>query len=293
MIDGDVHVHPLPFVDRSPTSSEILWLQQAISTFNDGSGDPTKFGDFVPNWRDYERILRQFFDGVAPEGKQIYDVFVPRQESGSWIGISVKSKKIASYKRFSKTLKAYFELANSPQKMWEGLDERGVNAGVWGDPEHADRLGSSLLDVIEVWHGLAFEQFKPPEKRTCTLIDTDSSRYISVSYSDPGVNQRRLFRIDSFMMKLQRAARWQYRKPTRGAIRSIQGLDEDGESLWDWYPDAGGQLKYYPRFDDSVFGTGTFETLNPGQAENLEDKMSKYWPGTSSVRETAANYLHQ
>ncbi|MEM1213196.1 MAG: hypothetical protein AAGI68_12970 [Planctomycetota bacterium] len=270
----------LPFLDRPPTASEVIWLQCAFSTFADGSGDPRKAGDTIANWRDYERVFRQFYGGVAPEGKQVYDVFIELDTPGHWAGLSIKSKCLGQYSKFPFAEQAYLELTNSPRKMWGGLSVYGLHESDWGNPDKAQEIGSHLLDVVTSWHDDAKDFFRPPDGKTCSSIEPTDSIYLNVSYSEPNKQMRRSYRIDAFDMRLMRPDTWVYRPGKNGQIRSIMGM-LNGNTIWDWYANSGGQLKYYPPFSAAHFSTPIFDTLNPGQAENLEDKMTKYWPEMS------------
>lgn len=271
----------LPFLDRAPTTGEANWIQAAVSSFSDGTGDPTSFGDTIPNWRDYERLFAEFFGGVAPEDKQVFDVFVP-VEDGEWVGISVKSKCLGPASKIE-TLDAnrriYIELSNSPQKLWNGVAAFGVNPNHWAKPSHASDLGEALLCTVENWHKEAHTKFAPPKHcEECLKIDLDRSIFLNVSYSKPR-NGVRLFQVHSFDLQLERPSGWTYRAPKNSQVKSIMGTAKTGSgNIWDWYPNAGGQLKYYPLASSARFQTSIFPLLKAGKALPIEKKMEQYWP---------------
>ena len=280
----------LPFIDRDPTTAEVEWLRAAISTFADGSGDPAKHGDTIPNWRDYERILAIFYGGHGPEDKQVFDVFLPASAAGggeAWVGLSVKSKCLGGPRKIEAldgSGRTYMELANSPQKIWDGLAAADIRPEDWGDPERAAALGDGVLGVVEGWHRDAHERFVPPVYAGAPrLIDLKQSAYLTVSYSTPSATSGRLFQLHSFPMTLKRPAAWHYRAQRYGQVKSIRGVDSDGKSLWDWYAHSGGQLKYYPTAASARYRSPIFTLLETAKAFGLEEKMAAYYPGMAGV----------
>ncbi len=279
----------LAFVDREPTQDETQLLELAFSTFCDGSG-MTKEGEYSrPGWRDFERAIGEVLGGTTPEGKQVFDVFVPDAQAANVdVGLSIKSKELTRKHAIGDLEsggRVYMELANSPAKFWASLSKQGIEESDFGTAS-AQTIGESILATVESWHHEAKQNHSPKDRE----LDLARSVYLTVSYSKPRANQERRYQVHSFPMDFPKGIKWQYRKRNSGPVRSIMGFDpqKQDEVIFDWYPLSGGQLKYYPVAETALYRTPSFTLLKP-DSETILKKVARYWP--DSIREEASGYV--
>ncbi|MEH6697275.1 MAG: hypothetical protein V7672_01110 [Brevundimonas sp.] len=243
----------LPFVTRPPTDAEMKLLNLMISTFTDGSGNQREAdGSSRAGWRELERVFAEFLTGAMHhEDKHVFDVIAPDwHEPKTHYGISVKSKQLTGrrtpFERHPDAT-AYLEIANSPAKMWEGITSRtGLVSGHFERREEAQAIGDALLQTIAGWKTAAKGIYEAQNRGVELAIP--NSIYLNVSWS-PFNGDRRNLHLCSFPMTFP-AVQWVY-----GSQRCLRGIDPryPGVALFDWYALSGGQLKYYPRFTDSLF----------------------------------------
>lgn len=279
---------PLAFIDRDPTQDETQLLVLAFSTFCDGSG-MTKEGEHSrPGWRDFERAIGEVLGGTMPEGKQVFDVFVPDAKLRNCdVGLSIKSKELSRKNAIGDLAtsgRVYMELANSPAKFWADLSKQGIVESDFGTAS-AQTIGDSILTTVESWHREAERNHIPKGRK----LDLARSVYLTVSYSKPRANQERRYQVHAFPLDFPKGIKWSYRKRKNGPIRSIMGFDpqKTDEIIFDWYPLSGGQLKYYPAAKTAKFKTKSFVLLKP-VSETILKKVSRYWP--DSIREEGTGY---
>jgi hypothetical protein len=266
-----------PLINRDPTTDEAKLLMLAMSTYRDGTGqEREKDGSTRPGWRDFERIFAEVLGGSAPENKDVFDVVVPAgPDTPVCFGVSLKSKQLArvsAIEDLEENGRVHMELANSPAKFWEAIFNRGFREAHFTEMKNANEIGNTVLDVVEKWHHEA--KIKYERENPGTDLQLESSVYITVSYSraTPGVGRQ--YQVHSFNLDFPRNIRWEYI-----SNRCLRGYDDrfENEVVFDWYGLSGGQLKYYPRANESIYKTESFTLLKPTHISIIE-KAEAYWP---------------
>jgi hypothetical protein len=254
------------FITRAATQGELEQLKLFMSTFTDGSGYERNLGGSTrPGWRDFERIIAELLAGRAPEGKGIFDIIVNSDEDvGVKFGVSVKSKGFSKNK-FRALLsegRVYMELCNSPAKLWQPLKEKGIHEQHFTTKDFADEMGDSILSTIHSWY----------ENSRIVGIDLDNSIHMTVSYGqlDNGVTA---YQIHTFKLNFPEGIIWKFKSE-----KCLCGYDPDypEEVLFEWYGLSGGQVKYYPRVNSSLFHSNQF-TLVQAQIFSIAQKAEMYW----------------
>jgi len=271
----------LPLVERKLTAGEIIWFQHAFSIFTNGSGSETeKDGTTRIGWRQMERVVAEFFKGKGDEDKSFFDVVAP-YKSNKDIGISVKSKTLSKnqFDLLSTTGRTYMELTNSPQLIWDSLRQHHLSRADFKDPKKSGEIGNAVLDTVESWGLQAAAVY--PSVFPGRILDLDKSLYLCISMSAPipcapkllktiPINRR--FHIHSYKMQLPRPVKW-----TKHTELCIRGWDVNGNALYDWYAESGGQLKYYPPTSDAIFASGIINTTIVPPL-SLAQNLKMYWP---------------
>lgn len=266
-----------PFITRPPTPDELEYIRLAFSTFCDGSGmTMLENGQTVPGWRDIERALAATLGGIAPEGKQIFDVFLPSTENPAVVyGVSAKSKELSRKTAIADLEgdgRVYMEMANSPAKFWALLRPTGVTESDFLAQRHAEKIGPAVLNLVEKWHqeDAAKYAMENPGK-TISLAD---SAYLTVSNSKGRKAVPRQYQIHSFDLSFPAGITWKF-----NSSACLRGFDPSfpDEVLLDWYGLSGGQLKYYPRASTARYKSPPFTLVAPHQLD-LVAKIARYWP---------------
>ena len=263
---------PLSLPDRAdlhvPTPREVEKIRVILSIFQDGTGQ-LKSGDAtLPGWRDFERAAAVAFDGEAPEGKQILDIFfrTPSAE-GKYYGVSCKMKQI----KVNDAERAYIELSNALKSFWRELEKRGLERNNYR--QHPLEVGKIVVNLVKEWHKL----IKIPGKGRVE-IDKNRSFYLILSWDDANG----LYQLHQLPLELPDPAtlRWEFPMNSRGEQNRLVGYEERGR-LFEWYGEAGGQLKYYPRFSTALWKSGSFtlESLPSNSTPyTLLGKVEVYFP---------------
>lgn len=263
----------LTFVDRNPTQAEIEKLRLVLSTYQDGSGQlVTKNGKTLPGWRDFERAFAATFGGKAQESKFIFDVLLTDAERpGIHYGISCKMRRTLS--DTFRTGRVTLELSNSSGQFWRALEQRGLNQQNYKDKPNL--AGEVLIDVVREWHdAVGFERGGS--------IDLSKSLYLALSWNKSG--QYQLFKF-ALALPNSNTLQWDFpNAESNGEIRvgrRLRGKDEIG-TLFEWYGESGGQLKYYPLASNAPWTSDIFQ-LEPLPEENVERygvlaKAQAYFP---------------
>ncbi len=263
----------IPFVDRDPTEKEFERFRLILSTYQDGSGQQaSKSGNTLPGWRDFERAVALAFGGIAQESKYIFDVLIPDpgREKISF-GVSCKMRRTLNDTR--RNGRVTLELSNSSGKFWAGLREHGINQQNYKDQPVL--VAQTLLALVESWHqDVGLEKWGP--------VDLSKSFYLALSWNPQGEYQ--LFK---FALLLPDVATLKWDFPivnSNGEVkvgRRLRGQDASG-TLFEWYGESGGQLKYYPLAKNALWKSEIFhlETL-PGDWESKHGILAKardYFP---------------
>lgn len=255
----------LPFADRPPTPAELERFRLILSTYLDGSGMRVIGGDSYPGWRDFERSVAAAFNGLAPEAKGIFDVLLPDPDRISTYG-GISCKMRGEYRRLEVHGRVTLELSNSAGKFWDGLATIGLNQGNY-KTRPAD-VGAKLLELVHQWHeelGIA----------NGGNVDLGRSCHLSLSW-----NPRGQYQLHQFPLDLPDPATLTWTFPVvRGVVgRSLRATDATG-TLFEWYGESGGQLKYYPLVANAVWQSDIF-TLEPLVAGDygISKKAEVYFP---------------
>lgn len=248
---------------RILTAKEVERLRLILSTYQDGSGMlPQKGGPTLPGWRDFERTVAIVFGGEAQENKAIFDVLVPKartQRSSINFGISCKMRR--ELNRLEKTGRVSFELSNSSGYFWSRLQSQGINPKNYLKKPAA--VGKTLIELVESWHhAVAIQQGG--------VVDLNESFYLVLSWSKRGFYQLHQFAVH---MPKPGSLKWRF-----STSRCLKGDDEDG-TLFEWYGESGGQLKYYPLARNAIWCSQQFR-LEPisGLKGGILVKASTYFP---------------
>ncbi len=236
------------FRDRDPTPHELERLRLVLSTFQDGSGnvrmaDGTKRAD----WRQVERAIAEVFDGETAENKGVFDALFAVDGSLPF-GLSIKTSRRRGDDR------VLMELANSPRKFMLAAEREGVD---WN--EGVEKTGAVAVREISSWHHQLDRE-----------VDVARSRYAVLTHDTKKVE----FELFSFELALPdpKTLRWEIRG------EAVVGRPAEGRPpLFEFYPRAGGQVKYYPAGDAALYRSGVFRLETP-PAMTLLERAAEYWP---------------
>lgn len=248
----------LPVRDRPFTAQELERLRLLLSLYRDGSGQLLKKYGYMPDYRDFERCTAYVCSGDTTESKAVFDVLVPGGAGRLDYGISCKMTAVQR--------KSWFiEMSNSSKKFHDALNGAGVS---WKtDPIEA---GPILVRLVESWHQAVKDE-----------VELAGSRYLLLTHDARWAE----FEIACFDLDLQRRdldAEIEWVTEGQHGPSTVAGYIEDDEGnrhrLWQFYANAGGQLKYYPLFGWEEWRTGSFRLEEP-PTHDLADRVREYWPG--------------
>lgn len=266
-----------PFILNSPSPSDIERLRLLISVFRDGTGNQRETASTSrADWRQLERCVAEYVGAIGGEDKQIFDVIAPNKSNNKlFYGLSVKSKQlpIKGFDLLRSTGRVYMEIANSPAKFWDVLNEElSLREDDFRSQKYAEKIGNCILDTVERWHLEGKSNFEKTNANS--TLDIASSFYFCISLSQPvdGVETR--FRVDTFELKYPKNLIWKYK-----SSKCLSGFDPSNpsESVVDWYALSGGQLKYYPKAADAKFRSPEF-TLHTPEILSITARAKLYWP---------------
>lgn len=262
----------LAFVDRPPTPEEFERFRLILSTYQDGSGMlAMSDGSTLPGWRDFERTVAAAFGGVAQEDKSIFDVLIPGVNGKTQCGISCKMR--GELNRLEKDGRVTIELSNSIKKFQDYLVAKGIKPEKY--VTRASQVGAALIDLVEQW------------KRDASIeqggrVDLTKSCYLTLMYNRAGLYQVHWFRLT---LPDPAKLRWYYPKIKKNDKMQIAGHlngdDENGGRVFEWYSRSGGQLKYYPLAKDALWASERFrlESIPLDRSTiNLAAKARMYFP---------------
>lgn len=265
----------LPFATRAPTCEEVNLLRLMLSTFKDGSGNETESdGTTRAGWREIERCIADWLNGLGGENKAIFDVIAPDSLNPSvCYGYSVKSKQLSNsmFDKLPIGARVYMEIANSPAKFWAEIKRlHGLEEADFRNQKHPSEIGDSVLSLVMKWHQEGKALFESHNKNT--TLDLEHSCYLCVSYSKDTPSNRR-YQIHSFGLQYPKDITWKYTSDS-----CLSAYDTLGEKLIDWYGVSGGQLKYYPKANAAIFSTNVFKLLPPPKQLSIKDKARIHFP---------------
>jgi len=264
----------IPFIDRDPTRKEFELFRLLLSTYQDGSGQQAVKGGFtLPGWRDFERTAALAFGGEAQESKYIFDVLIPDENLKQvYYGISCKMRRtLNDTKRIGRVT---LELSNSSGKFWDRLGEKGIHQKNY--KQRPLDVASELLAQENEWHAaVGLEKHGQ--------IDLAKSFYLALSW-----NQQGEYQLFKFALELPKpsALSWDFppsiKKGKQQEGRRLRGMDATG-TLFEWYGESGGQLKYYPLVSNALWKSEVFRLVslpaNWEKKHGLLVKAKDYFPG--------------
>lgn len=245
----------LPLRDRGLTADEMTALRLILSTYRDGSGQnvPKAIGQPMPGGRDFERALAVVTRGTTTENKGIFDVVVPAEPLPYGLSAKMSSLQRAANKC------SFMELSNSAAKFRAHLLELQIH---WSTEPTLS--GPAIVDLVTSWHLAESEG-----------IDVPNSKYVILSHDARWAT----FQLASFPLTLKVAnpkgdIEWLH----EGA--ALNGyIDDDGRRhrLWQFYPNSGGQVKYYPLLSWADWVSETFSLETP-PVGSLAARAREYFP---------------
>ena len=266
----------IAFAHRAPDETELTRLRLLLSTFQDGTGMLAVDNSLatLPGWRDFERAVALTFGGVPSENKDVMDVRLPDSARPDvYFGLSCKMRR--ELNRVTKDGRVTIELSNAARAFWNRLGNFGITAENYRD--HAPQVGSELIALVGEWHtatGIA----------SGGDIDLAGSYYLTLMWNNDGKYQLHQFPIE---LPDPAEIRWYCPVFKRGGVskpgNAIRGDDGAG-TLFEWYGQSGGQLKYYPKAGDALWQSDVFrlEPLPTDTPHGLISKAQAYysnlWP---------------
>lgn len=261
----------LPLIDRPPTPREVERLRLILSTYQDGTGMlQVENGLTLPGWRDFERAVALAFSGEAQESKALFDVLLANEASpGIKYGLSCKMR--SELDRIRRDGRVTLELSNSAGQFWAHLNAQGINQTNYKD--RPLEVGSGLIEVVEGWHqAVSIEEGGN--------VDLSRSCYIVLSW-----NRARWYQLHQFPLTLPNpeSLRWHFPTKKRGGDAGAVGRrlagDDDSGTLFEWYGESGGQLKYYPLAETALWASDLFQLEPLGDTEyGILNKAAAYFP---------------
>lgn len=251
----------LPFRDRAMNPDELEALRLVLSTYRDSSGqNQTKIGS-MPGFRDFERGLASVIGGTAAENKGVFDV-IRTVTPGPGFGVSCKMARFAPTAQEA----AFVELSNAAAKFRAHLLGRQIN---WvTEPQLA---GPAIIELVTSWHQADADALG---------LDLQASKYAILSRSSNWTEfQLSAYPLDLYGFNPIGDIEWTSTK------RRVDGhVDIGGRKhlLWQWYPNSGGQLKWWPPLAWADWATSRF-TLEEAPIVLPTARAKEYfpnlWPG--------------
>ncbi len=182
-----------------------------------------------------------------------------------------------------KTNRVTLELSNSSGKFWKELALNGIEQRNY--KQYPIQVGKILLSMVERWHhqvGIS----------NGGSIDLERSYYLVLAW-----NARGMYQLYKFKLKLPEAEQlvWDFpdvndeSQQIQRSGRRLRGQDKDG-TIFEWYGESGGQLKYYPRVQDALWKSRVFNLEPIGSSCGIEEiLLSKAKLYFSAMWENIAN----
>jgi len=263
----------IPLIDCDPTGAELERFRLILSTYQDGSGQQSlNNGRTLPGWRDFERCVAVSFGGDAQESKFIFDVLIPdpKREAINF-GISCKMRRTLNDTK--RTGRVTLELSNSSGKFWDRLGKMGINQQNYKDVP---------LEVAQVLLAQEKEWYEEVGLDAGGKVDLSRSFYLVLSWNPQGEYQ-----LLKFTLALPRVStlRWDFPPVIKNGQeqigRRLRGQDKTG-TLFEWYGESGGQLKYYPLVEKALWRSDIFHLeslpVDWNEKHGLITKAKDYFP---------------
>jgi transcriptional regulator with XRE-family HTH domain len=267
-----LYMASLAFIHRPPSFNELERFRLILSTYQDGTGMLVNKRNpqfTLPGWRDFERSIALAFNGEALENKYVFDVLLPAYENTKKrYGLSCKMR--GELNRIDRDGRVSMEISNSSGKFWIHLSKKGINQNNYRN--RAQEVGEGLLDVVE-------RLYQEVNLETRIDVDIQNSYYLTLSWNWDG-----WYQLHQFPLTFPSAEHLNWYCPVKltknGEIlsRRINGDDEQG-TLFEWYGESGGQLKYYPFASNAIWVSKRFQLEPLGDIEHgTLAKAAAYFP---------------
>jgi hypothetical protein len=256
-----------------------------LSSYQDGTGQQALSGSkrTLPGWRDFERAVAATVNGEAQESKYIFDVMVAIPGiPGIKYGISCKMR--SELDTIARKGRVTMELSNSANKFSRALQAKGIEVAHYrANPRE---VGESLIQLVKSWH-------EAVSIANGGEIDLQRSSYLVLSWNE----KREIYQLHQFALELPDPSNLTWHFPTKKTRKGEEpaarlcGDDEKG-TIFEWYPSAGGQLKYFPLASDALWASEVFR-LEPLPFASDEEygilaRARKYFPMQWSEAEKKA-----
>ena len=245
----------IPFIDRDPTQNEFERFRLILSTYQDGSGQQAlRDGRTLPGWRDFERSVAVAF------------------------GVSCKMRR--TLKDTMRTGRVTLELSNSSGKFWQRLSESGIHQQNYKNKPV--EVARSLMIQEHEWH-------EEVGLKQGGVVDLSKSFYLALSWNVQGEYQ--LFKFALSLPKVS-SLKWDFPLAKNNGeeriSRRLRGQDKKG-TLFEWYGESGGQLKYYPLVENALWNSPIFR-LEPlpvdwNEKHGILTKAKDYFPDLWKILE--------
>jgi len=235
-------------------TTQYAKLRLLLSTYQDGTGRDTK-DRTLPGWEDFEDVVEIVFEGQRLKSKSVFDIIVPGQDSHT--GISCKITK--TLKQSSNTVLIEHSRVNA--EFFNVMKDRQIKReDMFNRPQDC---GDILLSLINNKHEASAKEGN---------IDLSKSFFLVMTYDVDS----KLFKVFQFPFKMPRANKitWTFnesQKHLRGTI--------DGQLVFQWFHEGGGQLKYYPATRKALWSSDIFalEPLLNTKINNIKNKVEEYF----------------
>lgn len=251
------------------TASEVEKIRLILSTYQDGTGMLAhKEGLTLPGWRDFERAVALALGGEAQENKYIFDVLLSIPDKKIIHGISCKMRR--ELNRVDRDGRVTIEISNSAGKFWDYLNLQGIDQTNY--KVRSMEVGRALIHLIEKSYVTAnIEQGR--------IVDLSTSYYLVLSWNKQG-----WYQLHQFSLTIPNSEKINWYFPTlsntsESIARRLNGDDDNG-TLFEWYGESGGQLKYYPLAKDALWASERFrlEPLRKNAEYGILEKVATYFP---------------
>lgn len=252
------------------SEDEFQHLRLALSVFQDGSGwEQFKSANGTlttyPGYRQFERVVADVFDGLAPQNKGIFDVLLPLPNSQKFFGISCKMK--GELKQATGLLqRVYIEMSNAAGRF---MDEVKSQVGL-DFLQKPFETGCVLLAVVQNWYENASTYYHK-------AIELEESSHLILLY-----DKMQNYQLYQYPLSLPAPDNmvWSFR-PNRNIGKESRALiaQANDRIVLEWYLSSGGQMKYYPPVEQAIWKSHLFQ-LEPIPAEistSIVDRAATYF----------------
>ena len=178
---------------------------------------------------------------------------------------------VESSQRVDRHGRVTIELSNSARKFWDHLSTRGIDQTNY--KERPTDVGHALIGLVAKWHNDASVE-------RAGNVDLSRSCYLTLSWSADGWYQLHQFHLS---LPDPRTLEWTFPIYVRDGKETVgnhlNGNDALG-TLFEWYGESGGQLKYYPLVADATWESDLFQLvpLPSDRQHGVLHKVESYFP---------------